>query len=258
MKKLLIILVAQKKIYIANDAGTVDIFDLKSQKIVQQIVLNPITTKLQKLVPQNIISVDYQDGQVLLVSIGKSAYRNVWIYKNHQLRKIIDESKKLTIKEVRFTDDEKILLGTFASEMVVYDIGEQYSLYNKHISQSTLGDIVLSEDRDSVFISDESGEIQLRDVATSKLIKTFSSQNVDNVYHIAYAKGVLVTAGQDRGVAVYQEGVKDYHIKSDFLVYCVGISPSSKVGVYSSENELFSSERSRYVYYWRLDEGENR
>ena len=155
------------------------------------------------------------------------------------------------------------------------------------MTQSTLGDIALSEDRSKVVMSDESGEIRLIDVKTSKTLKVFSSQNVDNVYHVAYAKGVIITAGQDRRVAVYQDGEKDYHIKSDFLVYCVGISPSAKTGVYSSgeqsnlqlfntktkektdilvghsgivnqikfinEKELFSNERSPYVYYWRLD-----
>ncbi len=279
--------VVKNKIYIANNEGTVDIFDLNSGKIIEQIVLNPLTTKLNKLVPQNIISVDVINDKVLLVSIGNSAYRNVWIYENHTLTQKIDESQKLTIKEARFIDDEKIFLATFASEIILHDTAEQYNLYNKHISQSTMGDIVLSEDKKTVFISDESGEVQLRELESSKLLKTFSSQNVDNVYHIAYAKGILITAGQDRRVAVYQDGIKDYHIKSDFLVYCVGISPSSKVGVYSkgeksnlqlfdtkngrktdelvghsgivnqikfiNENELFSSDRGYYVYYWELN-----
>lgn len=40
-------------------------------------------------------------------------------------------------------------------------------------------------------------------------------------------------------MAVYSEE-EAYYIKSDFLVYCVGLSPSGEVGVYSDgeENEL--------------------
>jgi len=171
--------------------------------------------------------------------------------------------------------------------MMLHDLEESYNLYKTHVSQSTLGDIELSKDKTELVMSDESGEIKLIDVKTSRTIKVFSSQNVDNVYKVAYANGVIITAGQDRRVAVYQKNVKDYHIKSDFLVYSVGITPSGKTGIYSSgeesdlqlfntktkekldrlvghegivnqikfinEKELFSNERSRYVFYWRLD-----
>jgi len=115
-------------IYIANDAGTVDIFDLKTQKIINQIVLDPITSSRRQLLPPNILSVDYLNGKVLMVSTGVEAYKNVWIYENHELKKIIGEDKKLTLKEARFTDDEKILLGTFGSEMMLHDLEESYNL----------------------------------------------------------------------------------------------------------------------------------
>ena len=279
--------VHENRIYIANDAGTVDVFDLKTQKLLEFIALEPITSRMGELTSPNILSVDYLNGKVLIVSIGQDAYRNVWIYENYKLKNIINEEKKLTIKEARFVNDERILLGTFASEILLHDLGENYNLYKRHVSQSTLGDITLSEDKSKVIMSDESGEIRILDVKTSDTLKVYSSQNVDNVYHVAYANDVIITAGQDRRVAVYQEGKKDYHIKSDFLVYCVGIAPSGKTGIYSSgeqsdlqlfntktkekldrlvghegivnqikfinEKELFSNERNRYVYYWRLD-----
>lgn len=274
-------------IYVANDEGTVDVFDLKTGKLINQIILDLVTTRLDDLISPNILSVDYLNGKLLIVSVGLGNYRNVWIYENFELKKIIGVDKKLTLKEARFIDDEKIMLGTFSSEIILHDIGESYNVYKRHVTQSTLGDIELSEDKSKVVMSDESGEIRLLDVKTSETLKVYDSQNVDNVYHIAYAKGVIITAGQDRRVAVYQDGKKDYHIKSDFLVYCVGISPSGKVGVYSSgeksdlqlfntktekkldklighkgiinqikfinEKELFSVERSPYIYYWRLD-----
>jgi WD40 repeat protein len=274
-------------IYLGNDEGSVDVFDLTTGKLINQIVLDLVTTRLGDLISPNVLSVDYLNGKLLIVSTGAGSYRNVWIYQNLQLKKIIAEDKKLTIKEARFIDDEKLLLGTFSSEVILHDIGESYNVYKRHVTQSTLCDIQLSEDKTKVIMSDESGEIRLLDVKTSETLKVYDSQNVDKVYHVAYAKGVIVTAGQDRRVAVYQEGKKDYHIKSDFLVYCCGISPSGKVGIYSSnekhhlqlfdtktekkldtlighkgmvnqikfinEKELFSVERSPYIYYWRLD-----
>lgn len=279
--------VVKDKIYIANDEGSIDIFDLTTQQLVQQIFINLVTSKMNDLLPAKILSVDYINGKLLIVSVGEHAFRNVWLYENHELTQLMDESAKLTIKEARFINDEKILLGTFASEIILHDNDEKYNLYKRHVSQSTLGDIVLSEDKKRVLMSDESGEVQLIDVESSKTIKTFKTQNVDNVYHLAFAKGVIVTAGQDRRVGVYRDGYEDYHIKSSFLVYCVGLSPSALTGVYSSgeksdlqlfdikskqkldklvghsgivtqikfinETELFSSARDNYVYFWKLD-----
>ena len=274
-------------IYVANDAGTIDVFDLTTGKLINQIIIDLVTSRMGALVSPNIISVDSLNNKLLIVSMGADSYRNIWTYENFELKKIIGEDKKLTVKEARFINDEKIMLGNFSSEIILHDIGESYNLYKHHVTQSTLGDIALSEDKSKVVMSDESGEVRLIDVKTSKTLKVFSSQNVDNVYHVAYAKGVIITAGQDRRVAVYQDGEKDYHIKSNFLVYCVGITPSGKTGVYSSgeqsdlqlfntktkektdklvghsgivnqikfinEKELFSNERSPYIYYWRLD-----
>jgi len=279
--------VAKHMIYVATDIGSIDVFDLNTQELIHSILLPSITTVMGERIRPNILSVDYSNQKLLFVSTGDGPYRNVWLYENYQLKKIMGKEKKLGVKEARFLNDEQIILATFSSEIMVHDIGENYQLYSRHVTQSTLGDIVLSEDKTKVIMSDESGEIRVLDAESSKTLKVYDSQNVDNVYHVAYAKGVVITAGQDRRVAVYQDGVKDYHIKSDFMVYCVGISPSGKIGLYSkgeqsdiqvfntqnakegdvlvghngtinqikfiSEKELFTNERSPYVYYWRLD-----
>ena len=278
--------VVGEKIFVASDEGVVEVFDLKTQKVIEFITLKPLILANGELQTQRILSIDHLNDKLLIVSIGKSAYRNVWIYENHTLSKLLDEREKLTVKEARFINDEQIFLATFDSEILLFDRAESYKLYKEQTSQSTLGDIVLSEDKSKVILSNESGEIQLRDVNSSKTLQTFETQNLDNVYHVAYANGVILTAGQDRRVGIYRDGEKATHIKSNFLVYCVGLSPSAKVGVYSSgeeahlqlfetktkkkldrlvghtsiinqikfinEKELFSSERSPYIYYWKL------
>ncbi len=274
-------------LYAANDMGIVDIFDLKTQKILNQIILPPVTTALNKLIAANIMSVDYLNGKVLIVSVGKDSYRNVWIYENYELKNIINEEKQLTIKEARFLNDEQIIFGTLGSEVILHDTREQYNIYTTHISQSTLGDMMLSSDKTEVLIADEAGEIKLLDAKSSEVKQIYSGQNVDNIYHVAYNNGVIITAGQDRRMAVYQEGQKAYYFKSNFLVYCVGLSPSAKIGIYTSnienhlqlfnpktkshgdtlvghntpvnqirfinEKELFSSDGRRDIFYWKLD-----
>lgn len=279
--------VAKGRLYSGSDEGVITIHDLKSRKLLEIITLEPFTTALGEIQSARILSIDYHNEKLLIVSIGRGLYRDVWLYEKHQLKKIIDESAKLMLKEARFLDDEKILLATFASEIMVHNLKENYTLYKRHVTQSTLGDITLTEDKTKVIMCDESGEVRLIDTKSSKTLQVLSSQNVDNLYHVAYANGVTVTAGQDRRVGVYKEGETPYHIKSDFLVYCVGITPSGKKAIYSSgqeshlqlfdtqtkerlarlighsgvvnqikfinEDELFSSEHGEYIYYWKLN-----
>ncbi|WP_457745764.1 WD40 repeat domain-containing protein [Sulfurimonas sp.] len=278
--------VKNNKLYSGSDEGVITIHDVQSKKLLEVITLEPVTTELGELQSARILSLDYINNKLLIVSIGKGLYRNVWIYEKHQLKKIIDESAKLTLKEARFLDDEKILLASFASEIILHDFKENYTLYKRHVTQSTLGDITLSKDKKRVIMCDESGEVRVIDTKSSKTLQVFDSQNVDNLFHVAYANGVTVTAGQDRRVGVYHDNGDAYHLKSDFLVYCVGITPSGKTALYSSgensslqlfntttkqkldrlvghsgvinqikfinENELFSSDGGEYIFYWKL------
>jgi len=274
------------KLYVATDRGTVDIFDLRTHKIIEQIIIAPLTTVRGEVIPARIHSVDRLNGKTLLLSSGKNTFRNVWIYENHTLRQIVDETKELFIKEARFINDERIMLGTFGSEMILYDIAESFQVYKAQITQSAFGDMALGAYK-KMIMSDESGEVRVIDIESSKVEQVYTGQNLDNVYKVAYANGVIIAAGQDRRVAVYQEDMDSYYIKSDFLVYCVGISPSGKTGIYSSgvdsdlqlfntktkekgdrlvghfstlntitfinEKELFSSADEKDIFFWRID-----
>jgi len=225
-------------LYVATDAGVVEIIDLFTQKRVSQIRFEPMKTMMGDKVPVRVHSVDRHRGKTLLVTSGSSAYRNVWVHDNtkpshKKLRKIIDEKRKLMPKHAFFSSDSKVVLGTIGSDIVLYDTNEAYRVYDTHISESTMGGMVLSSDKKKMVISDESGAVRLIDINSSKVEKTLTSEHVDNIYSVAYAQDIILTAGQDKRVGIYRKD-KAFHIKSDFLVYCVGISPSAKVGVFSS------------------------
>ena len=222
-------------LYVATDAGCVDIIDLSTQKIVSTIKIAPLATAMGDFVPARIHSVDRFKGKTLFVSSGESAYRNVWVHDGVQLRKIVDEKQHIMPKRAFFTNDGHVVFGTFGSNVILYDNKESYKLYDSHISESTMGGMILSHDRKKMVVSDESGAVRLLDVKSSQVEKVFSSEHVDNIYRVAYSNELIVTAGQDRRVGVYSlDGKVSYHIKSDFLVYCVGLSPSADIGIYSS------------------------
>lgn len=274
-------------LYVATDAGVVDIINLFTQKIVSQITFEPLKTLKGNMVPVRVHSVDRFQGMTLLVTSGTSGYRNVWVHDGSQLVNIIDETKHLMPKHAFFTHEGKIVLGTIGSDVVLYDSNEDYKVYQRHISESTIGGIVLSADKKKMVISDESGTVRLMDINTSTIEKTFNSEHVDNIYSVAYAKDIILTAGQDKRVGIYSKD-NAFHIKSDFLVYAVGISPSAKLGIYASgvehhlqlfttkdgrktdrlighhaipnkivfvsENTLVSAGNEYAIYFWRIED----
>jgi len=228
-------------LYVATDAGVVDVIDLFSQKLVSQIHFKPIKTLMGDEVSVRVHSIDRYQGKTLMVTSGISGYRNVWIHDERKpiykkLTQIINEKKHLMPKHAFFSSTGKVVLGTIGSDIVLYDTNEAYNIYNAHISDSTMGGMVLSEDRKKMLLSDESGAVRLVDINSSKVEKTFSSEHVDNIYSVAYSQDIILTAGQDKRVGIYSKD-NTFHIKSDFLVYCVGLSPSGKVGIYSSGTE---------------------
>jgi len=275
------------KIYVATDMGSVDIFALGSDKMVSQIVLEPIFSGRGELIPARISRIDRRNGKTLIVSFGAGNYRNVWIEEDGKLTQIIDEHKKLLIREAHFVDDNRIVFGTFDADIILYNISEGYKSYEHANSQSTLSDLTLSSDAKTMVAADESGAVRVYEVESAKVIAEYDSQNVDKVYSVAYSDGVIVTGGEDRRVAVYRAGEKAYHLKTDFLVYAVGLSPNATTGVYSdgeaqvlqlfntrtkrkldrlvghkeivnkiifiSENALISSGEQNELFFWKLD-----
>ncbi|MCF6340781.1 MAG: nitrate reductase [Sulfurimonas sp.] len=273
-------------LYVGNDMGIVDIFNIKTTKIIKQISLPPLTSSKNKIIPADILSVDYLDGKLLILSVGGNSFRNVWIYENNTLKQIINEEKKLTIKKASFINSKQILFTSIDSDITLYDTSENYNVYSSHISDSKMSDIILNKDKTKIFVADESGTVKIIDAKSSKIEQIFSTLNVDNIYKIAQSNGVIITAGHDRRVGIYQKTQEPYYIKSDFLVFCVGISPTGKIAIYSSgeeshlqlfntktkkmldrliahngivnkiefinEHELFSSQRGHYIYRWKL------
>ena len=221
-------------LYVATDAGIVDIIDLSRQEIVRQIKFAPLQTAQGDTVPARVDCIDRLDGKTLMVTSAINAYRNVWIDDGEKLKKIIDSTQHMMPKSAYFSGKDKIVFGSFGSDVTLYDNNEHSKRYESHISESTMGGMILSADKQKIIAADESGEVRLIDVNTSKVLKTFSSEHVDNIYRVTYANHIIITAGQDRRVGVYRENGKAYHIKSDFLVYAVGLSPSGRTGVYSS------------------------
>ncbi len=273
--------------YVANDEGSVEVFDLETQKLIDEIFIDPIYTK--KLVWQNakILSVDRFDNKTLIVSNSTNAFRNIWVHNGTKLKHIIKQKDEVAIKEARFLTKDTFMFGTLGYEMIVHNEDDSYNTYKVQVEQSSFSDLALSEDKTTMVTACESGQITISDTKTGQPIKKLKPINLDKVFQVAYKNNVIITAGQDRKVAVYVANKEPYFIQSDFLVYTVGLSPDGRTGIYSSDEDsnlqifdtqsgnkshklighyaipttikfydnksLFSAGYENKIFYWRID-----
>ena len=240
------------RLYVAHDEGSVEIFDIIEQKKVGEIFIMPNKTFTGDFVNAKILSVDRFEGKTLIVSSGENGYRNVWLHDGVKLKQLISTKKKLVVKKACFVDNENFVFGTLGYDITNYTLQDNYATFSKHIEESAFSDMVMSEDKKSMVTASESGQVMLLDAKSGETIKAFKPQNLDNIYKLAYKNGTIITAGQDRRVGVYPKEREPYYIKSNFLVYCVGLSPSGRVGVYStneqSDLQLFDVETGKKTH----------
>lgn len=230
------IMIAENKLYVATDSSNVDIFDIKTNLLIQTITIDKIIDFMGDLVSAKVYSVDVIGKSLLILSQAEQGYRRVYLYKNNQLEVIIPSSLSLSIAKAKFLDANTILLGLLSDEIISYNIQEKKENWRVQASGSKFSNFVLNEQKDKVVVADESGNLQILNTKNGAHIQTLSGQNLDNVFQVDYKKNIICSAGQDRRVVVYNlNNDTAYYKSSEFLIYSVGLSPSAKLLGYSSD-----------------------
>jgi WD40 repeat protein len=226
------------KLYAATAAGAVNIFDMKTQKKIQTISLPKVKNFVGREINAKVYSVDVLDKKILLLSQAKHGYREVFIFEDSKLTKVITLKEKLAIAKAKFLDKDNIILALLGNDIISYNIKEHKKNWTKQASQSKFSNFTLKKDKTKIVVADESGELQIYNTKSSKHIKTLSGQNLDNVFAVDYKNEIIATAGQDRRVVVYDLAFNSaYYKTSSFLIYGVGLSPSAKLVAYSSDEK---------------------
>jgi hypothetical protein len=237
---------ANKKLYIASDSGRVDIFSTKSKKQLQEVTLSKIKDFMGDEIDSKIFSIDLADGALLILSQDNGGYSRVHIYKNKKLTLIISGDEHLNITKAKFINKHTILLALISNDIISYDMNTKKRDWTVQASESKFSDFALNNSKDLVAVTDESGDVHVLSVKNGKNVKTFTGQNVDNVFSIAFRGNTILTGGQDRRAAVFNiKSSSAYYKMADFFVYGVGLSPSGKIGAYSYDTnndvELFNT-----------------
>ncbi|MFW2443099.1 WD40 repeat domain-containing protein [Aliarcobacter butzleri] len=226
----------KNRLLAATVNSTIDIFDINSKEKIDTIKIPKIKDFLGDLIESKIYSTDILENKILILSQGESGGRNLFIYEDKKLINIIDDKKRLFIAYAKFLDENHIIYALLSNQLFIYDIKNKTTLNEVQASQSKFSHFKLSSDKTKIVVADESGALSLFDSKNLKLLQVFKSQNVDNVFQVDLKNNTLISAGQDRRCAIYNiDKNSAFYKDSNFLVYSVALSPSSKKGAFSSD-----------------------
>lgn len=229
---------SDNKLYAATAASAVDIFDIKTKTKINSIILPKIKDFMGDIIDSKIYSVDVLDNKILILSQGEKGGRAINLYVNNELKEIISDKKKMFIAKAKFIDEKTIIFALLSNEIYTYNLVENKILKLKQISYSKFSNFILTEDKNSIIIADESGDLQMLNSRTLETIKTFKNQNLDNVFQVDTKNGIIITAGQDRRTVIYNTNSNTSYYKSaSFLIYSAGLSPSGKLAAFASNED---------------------
>lgn len=281
--------VADERITVGTDAGTVEVYDLKDNSRIKQIQFEKIEDFMGDTINPKIFSVDYlKSNETYLAVVQKtSGARTLTLIKDGKKEVLIPEKENLFISKAKFVDEEHIMVALLSNEYILFNTKTKTKKYRLHVSYSHFSDFMLNEDKTLLAGGGESGKISIIDVRKGEVVKMLKGANVDNLYKVDFKNGKALGAGQDRRGSVYDVDTGSYQrFDADFLIYAGALSPSASkaafaftednaivifdlkteerlhtlVGqkstlnriVFINEKELISGSDDKFIMRWRL------
>ncbi len=224
------------KIYVATEMGKIDIVDIKTKRKIKSIEFPKFEDFMGEKQPPKIFSVDVSpDGKkIVAIAQGNRGGREIYIYKDGKLIKLIDWSKNIPAYRVRFVDDNKVIMGLSSDEIILYDISKKKLIYRKSVGMSFFSDMEINESRNKLALTDESGDTRVIDIKSGKIIKKIEELNKDKSFDVDFRNNRIINGSRDKKAVFYNLNNNKYRILNakDFMVFSVGLSPSGKVGAY--------------------------
>ncbi|MGB6020552.1 MAG: WD40 repeat domain-containing protein [Sulfurimonadaceae bacterium] len=226
---------------IGTEEGIIDIYDLKQDKLVDQIKRPKYKNILGDYMRSLILSVDYYEGRLLFVSRVLDGWRELYIYENRTLTNLIDETQKMTLQKVKFVDAERAIIATMGNELILFDIKKRKIIYKKQLNYASFSDLTLDEEHTYLYTSDETPMISKIEINSGKIIEEYKKANKRDVFSIDYKNGLLLSGGKDRRVILYKTPEQYKMTKGDFFIYGVALNPdASKAAFVKNESSEIS------------------
>ncbi|CBG40369.1 WD40 repeat domain-containing protein [Helicobacter mustelae] len=224
-------------LYISTLGGEVLIYHLNQKKYRPSIKLPLLRDFFGNSYPPKIFNTASNSKNMLaIVSANAQGKRNLYLADgNHPSHPPTPLLTDLNIAKVLWLNEEQILIALLSHEILLYDLPRHQTLYQTQISQSSFSDMVL--DSPFLFTTGESGVVYQIHPKNGKILKTLPIINKDKNFQIVANHHRIATAGQDRRVGVYfLDTGKDLSLRSDFLVYAVGLdAPTNTLAYLANE-----------------------
>ncbi len=247
------LLLKNENLYVATSASSVDIFNINTKEKINSIKVSKIKDFMNNTIEARIYSVDIVKDNILILSQGENGGRNIDIYKDGKLNKIIEDKDRLFIAYAKFIDENHIVYALLSNQIYLYDIKNKKILNEMQVSQSKFSHFKLNEDKSKIAVADESGMITLLNTKDLNPIKRFDTLNLDNVFKVDIKNNFLITAGQDRRCGIYSLDERtSYYKDASFLIYSASLSPSASLGAFASDEEndvtIFNTKTKENLY----------
>ncbi len=272
---------------IGTEEGVIDIYDLENDKLVDQVKLPKFKNILGDYMRSLILSVDYSEERLLFISRVLDGWRELYIYEDKALTKLIDRTEKMTLQEVKFVDAQRAVIMTMSNELILFDIKAKKILYRKQLNYASFSDMALDEEHNYLYTSDETPMITKIEINSGKIVDEYKKANKRDIFSIDYKNKMLLSGGKDKRVILYETPEKYRMTKGEFFIYGVALNPDAskaafvkneessisvidtdtmkesylllghkqtiiKIDFYK-ENELITADEDDRLMFWRLD-----
>ncbi|MGE4294906.1 MAG: WD40 repeat domain-containing protein [Campylobacterales bacterium] len=212
-----------------GDAGAIERFRLGEAKPFEQIVLPPVESLFGPH-PPKIYSVDQSGaGALLWIAESKAGEGRSLSFKapNQAPQTWIAPSENRLLRKARFLPGGGVFAAEVGGVVALLDASGR-TVYRKTVMGSSFSDFALSQKGDLAAIAGESGEVLIFDLQRGETLRRLSGGNKDNIYRIDWKSGRVITAGQDRIAAVYDDKSGGYdRFETPFLISAAALSPSA-------------------------------
>ncbi|EDZ61199.1 Periplasmic nitrate reductase assembly and/or export protein napL [Sulfurimonas gotlandica GD1] len=217
---------------IATEEGIIDIYNLKTDKLIDKIVLKKHKNILGDDIRSLVVSVDYMDGKLIFIVRLLNTLREFYIYENHKVTKILDKSHNLALQKIKFVDAATVMMATMDNALILFDLKTKKTIYKKQLNLASFSDFTFSEDKKYLFTSDETPQISKIEIKTGKIVDIYNKANKRDIFSIDYKNGLLISGGKDRRVILYKTPKIYKMTKGEFFIYSVALNPDATMAAF--------------------------
>ncbi|RAX54036.1 hypothetical protein CCY99_04975 [Helicobacter sp. 16-1353] len=220
-------------LYVSTDKGEVEIYNTNTNKKIGSIKLDSINDYFgNKLLPKVFHTHTLDGKNILIVSQDNNSGSKISIYNNKKMYEVKPNNQTSMISKAYFIDSDKILFGSLSNEISLYSLSQKKMIWHIQPSEAVFSDLIFDEN--TAISTTEGGIIYLIDLENGNIIKSLEGANFDNVYMLASAKNIILSAGRDKTCGIYDKVSGNFkRLETDFLSYAVGISKDSTLGAVS-------------------------